>query len=793
MWPAFRQVLNSTLFRSSALLSLSSSDRARIPLGFELLEDRILLAQLAVAQTICDFDPDFCPDGIDGLSGVQDSVISPDGKHMYAVAGLDNAVVAFSRNATTGELTHVQSVFDTDPGINGLNSARGVAISPDGKHVYVAALLDNSVSTWSRNVTTGALTFVEVLIDGSGTINGLAGANAVTVSPDGKHVYVAGRSDDAVAVFSRNASTGKLTFLEAEFDGVGSVNGLDAAESVIVSPDGKHVYVVGEDDHAIAVFEREDDSLSAEFGKLTFVEAKIDGVGGVDGLHNANTVTIDPTGTHVYVASNRGNLDGIEGDDWVAVFSRNATTGALTFVQAIDERDLAIFDEANRTCSGIGNSDSGVTISPDGKSVYVTNPWWSTLAEFSRNPSTGKLTLVTDVCDGSLEFGGLFAINHVVTSPDGKFIYTASLSNSSVAVVRHLQFDGTTGSDTFTVTVEPTQFTVSINGSTQFFKRSPGKPDMISFNGLDGDDEITVNGSVDDETATFKVKSLVMTGAAYELRVINVESIKVNAGTGTDRANLYDSPGNDNFYGRKTYSYLTGTGFNNRASGFDRVYGFATAGGTADRAFLYDSSGNDQFVGRPTFSYLKGAGFHNQVAKFEQVTGLASQGNDKATLVGSSGKETLIGKFNSSSLTGIVFKLIAKRFDRVIANAKTGIDIAKLFDSAGNDIFLGKPTISYMKGSSFFNKAIGFEKVIGKASNGNDVAKLFDSKGSDKFRGRKVSGTLSGVSFSNSTKGFDKIVAKANAGGIDTLDVKRTGPAAIKYVLFQAGDWENIV
>ena len=44
----------------------------------------------------------------------------------------------------------------------------------------------------------------------------------------------------------------------------------------------------------------------------------MDGVGGVDGLWGAHSVTVSPDGSHLYAA---GQLDNA-----VAVFSRNSTT-----------------------------------------------------------------------------------------------------------------------------------------------------------------------------------------------------------------------------------------------------------------------------------------------------------------------------------------------------------------------------------------------------------------------------------------------------------------------------------
>ena len=37
---------------------------------------------------------------------------------------------------------------------------------------------------------------------------------SIALSPDGKHLYVAAKNDDALAVFSQNAMVGNLTFIE---------------------------------------------------------------------------------------------------------------------------------------------------------------------------------------------------------------------------------------------------------------------------------------------------------------------------------------------------------------------------------------------------------------------------------------------------------------------------------------------------------------------------------------------------------------------------------------------------
>lgn len=95
---------------------------------------------------------------------------------------------------------------------------------------------------------------------------GLDGANSVTVSPDGKYAYVASYYSGAVTVFARDKKTGTLTQLEGvagcisrDGDGVNCAEGrgLEGAGSVVMSPDDKYAYVTSFYSEAVAVFRRE--------------------------------------------------------------------------------------------------------------------------------------------------------------------------------------------------------------------------------------------------------------------------------------------------------------------------------------------------------------------------------------------------------------------------------------------------------------------------------------------------------------------------------------------------------
>jgi len=352
--------------------------------------------------------------GVDGLDWANSVAISPDGSHVYATSPNDDAVAVFGRDDISGELTFVEVQRDDAGGLDGLDGAKSVAVSPDGSHVYVAGSDDNAVAVFSRSVSDGKLTFVEVQRSGVGGVTGLIDARSVVVSPDGNHVYVASWGSDAVVVFGRDDTSGALTFVERQRDGLDGVDGLNGARSVAVSPDGNHVYAAGWEDDAVAVFSR--DTVN---GTLTFVEREKDGEGDVDGLDGASSVAISPDGSHVYAT---GHWDG-----GVVIFSRDDASGALTFV------DWKISSyEGSRS----------VAVSPDGRHVYVACSDDDAVVVYTRNASDGKLTFREVQRDGVDGVDGLDLAQSVAVSPDGRYVYVAGLGDDAVAVFSRNASDG---------------------------------------------------------------------------------------------------------------------------------------------------------------------------------------------------------------------------------------------------------------------------------------------------------------------------------------------------------------
>jgi 6-phosphogluconolactonase (cycloisomerase 2 family) len=356
------------------------------------------------------------------LAGVNHAAWSPDGAHLYAVAEEDDTLIQFLP-AADGSLAFGQVLRDGVDGVEGLEGATAVALSPTGNHVYVASAIDDAVAVFSRDGSSGELTFVETLRDGIGGVDGLDGAAFLAVSPDGAHVYVASDDDDAVAVFARNAGSGALSFVQA----FRRPADLGSPVAVAISPDGASVYAIGATTSSLVVLDRDGTS-----GMLSFVEvfeAYLFGTqdpNEIIGMFNPTAVVVSADGAQVYIAS--------PFDDTVLRFDRNGTTGALTYVEILEDG-----------VGGVSGLDGAayLAISPDGANVYVAARTDDALTTLNRNGTTGALSFAdTDDAGGE----GLDFVETVVVSPDGSLVHgVSSRDRSLVAFTR----DGGSGALSF--------------------------------------------------------------------------------------------------------------------------------------------------------------------------------------------------------------------------------------------------------------------------------------------------------------------------------------------------------
>ena len=188
-------------------------------------------------------------------------------------------VVTATALAATGDLTQPPGrtgcISQTGAGPcangHGLLNQYSVAVSRDGKSVYVASGGSNAVARLVRNTTTGAITQPAgtagcISETGAGPCangHGLGVAFGVTVSPGGRSVYVASQVG-AVVRLNRNTTTGTITQPDgsagciSETGAGGCANGhaLLRPLSVAIAPGGKSVYSASFNSNAVARFNR---------------------------------------------------------------------------------------------------------------------------------------------------------------------------------------------------------------------------------------------------------------------------------------------------------------------------------------------------------------------------------------------------------------------------------------------------------------------------------------------------------------------------------------------------------
>ncbi len=283
------------------------------------------------------------------------------------------------------------------------------------------------------------------------------GSRAIAVSPDGRNVYVAASGADAIAVFDRNPVTGALTqprgrrgcvaavVGNAKGDGCGVAIGLLAPNSVAVSPDGRNVYATSRDGASVVTFHR-----NRKSGALKQLPPSASGcVSGLPipgctpgrGVKWPDVVVVSPDGKNVYVGDFAGS--------GVTSFSRAAGSGALT---QLGGTAGCITEAAIEGCAkGVQlNHVEGMAINPSGSTVYAAAAFSSAISILQRDASTGELTQATngngcitvEAVNGCAQGYQLAGVNALVVAPKGGNVYATSLTSNSVTMFRPAEGGG---------------------------------------------------------------------------------------------------------------------------------------------------------------------------------------------------------------------------------------------------------------------------------------------------------------------------------------------------------------
>jgi 6-phosphogluconolactonase len=273
----------------------------------------------------------------------------------YAVA--PTLPAGLSLNAITGQIAGTPTsatnmanyVITASNSTGSTNFSLAITVPPNGTFVYVTNVADGTVSAFSMNTTSGALS----LVPGSPLL-AEAGNFSIAVDPKGNFAYQSVTENSSIYASAFNPATGALTPLPVNtyFTGLSPV-------SIEIDPTGQYVYTANSGSNNVSGF-----AIGAS-GTLTEIPGSPFSAGS-----QPQFVAIDPNGDFVYVTNS--------GDNTVSAFALNAGTGALVPVVG--------------SPFATGNSPRSIAIDPVGHFLYVANFLSSNISAFSTSVSTGVLT-----------------------------------------------------------------------------------------------------------------------------------------------------------------------------------------------------------------------------------------------------------------------------------------------------------------------------------------------------------------------------------------------------------------
>jgi hypothetical protein len=288
-------------------------------------------------------------EGAPGLKEPGKVEVSADEKNVYVTSFGEQAVAEFERSTSGAEegalkqLPSPNECISSEPSTKcevlavGLEEASSLALSPEGKNLYVAATgsggaSGGDIAEFERHTSgpeEGALTqlpgsnacLTSTGVTGCTSALDINGSGELIVSPDGKNVYANSFVENAILEFSREASgelkqlAGPNTCVSSSAttpSGCTAVKGIEGPFGVAISLDGSDLYASGIADNAIAAFER-----SASGGALTQFSAPYECItenasgcetNNAVGLKAAWLPVVSPDGANVYVGGEHGQL-----------------------------------------------------------------------------------------------------------------------------------------------------------------------------------------------------------------------------------------------------------------------------------------------------------------------------------------------------------------------------------------------------------------------------------------------------------------------------------------------------
>jgi DNA-binding beta-propeller fold protein YncE len=335
---------------------------------------------------------------VDGIGQLAPLVVSPDGRFLYAASFTSGAITSYRRNLTSGALRRAGCV--TSGRTRGCGRARGIkvanalAISPDGRSLYAGT--DRGLGVFARSATSGALRQTAALS---------TRATAVAVTPDGTGVYVT--APGGVTAYTRDTTTGALTLA-----GQTPYAWTNLGAAIAVAPDGQTVYAAGSarTSSIVSLVTLHRDPATNALTALADTHVSTQPLQEVGGL------VVTPDGSQVILDYADGHPEEEFLPAQLAVFAR-AADGTPSAPKLPKSRLLL-------------SAGSNLTITPDGRLLLTGSGFDYVLSTDRRNPTTGVVRagqcLASDGTGACTSTRFVDVPVAVAVSPDGRFAYTTA-------------------------------------------------------------------------------------------------------------------------------------------------------------------------------------------------------------------------------------------------------------------------------------------------------------------------------------------------------------------------------
>jgi 6-phosphogluconolactonase len=168
--------------------------------------------------------------------------ISPDNRFLYVACEDSGTVYSFSRNTQTGALTNLGPTTV----VAGGSTPSAVVLQSSAGKLFLYATSTNSVAVFNIDANAGTLS---PILGGNNTFQARPEPHNITLDPTGQFLYTANIFNASISAFSIDQNTGALTEL------AGSPFATDGGPNeVLVHPDGKVLFTADQDTSGVARF-----------------------------------------------------------------------------------------------------------------------------------------------------------------------------------------------------------------------------------------------------------------------------------------------------------------------------------------------------------------------------------------------------------------------------------------------------------------------------------------------------------------------------------------------------------